>query len=240
MGGKALFGHVVHAFATDLYFDPLAVVAHQGDVKRLITVGFRVAYPVAQSVGVGLVYLGNSYIDVETVIQFFFQILGREDDADGQDVVDFFEGNMLGLHLVPDGVNGLDTCQNMVLHAHFVQLGTDRSREVLENLVAFGGCGFQLLLDDFIFLRMFIFEAEVFQFGLDLVEAQAVGQWGINVHGFTGNFVLLAGKHGAEGAHVVKSVGNLDEDDANVIAHCKQQLFEVFSLCGSLVAKDTT
>ena len=110
MGGKALFGHVVHAFATDLYFDPLAVVAHQGDVKRLITVGFRVAYPVAQSVGVGLVYLGNGYIDVETVIQFFFQILGREDDADSQDVVDFFEGNMLGLHLVPDGVDGLDTC----------------------------------------------------------------------------------------------------------------------------------
>ena len=128
----------------------------------------------------------------------------------------------------------------MVLHAHFIQLGADRSREVLKNLVAFGSCGFQLLLDDFIFLRMFIFEAEVFQFGLDLVEAQAVGQWGINVHGFTGNFVLLAGKHGAEGAHVVKSVGYFDEDDANVIAHCKQQLFEVFSLCGSLVAKDTT
>ena len=128
----------------------------------------------------------------------------------------------------------------MVLHAHFVQLGADRSREVLKNLVAFGGCSFQLLLDDFIFLRMLIFEAEVFQYRLDQVEAQPDGHSGGNLHGFTGNLVLLAGKHGAEGAHVVKSVGNLDEDDADVIAHGEQQFFEVLGLCRSLVAKDTT
>ena len=86
---------------------------------------------------------------------------------------------------------------------------------------------------------MFVLEAEVLEFGLDLVQAQAVGQRGVNVHRFAGYLVLLAGEHGAKGAHVVEAVGNLDKDDADVVAHGEQQLLEVFGLCGSLVAEDT-
>ena len=38
----------------------------------------------------------------------------------------------------------------------------------------------------------------------------------------------------------MKAVANLDEDNADVIAHGKQQFFEVFCLCRSLVAEDST
>ena len=43
-----------------------------------------------------------------------------------------------------------------------------------------------------------------------------------------------------EGAHIVQTVANLDEDNADVIAHGKQQFFEVFCLCRGFVAEDST
>ena len=53
---ESLFGYVVHAFAAYLYFNPLPSVAHQCHVQCLVTVGFRVTHPVAQTVGVRFVY----------------------------------------------------------------------------------------------------------------------------------------------------------------------------------------
>ena len=41
------FGNVVHTFTANLDFDPLPVIAHEGDVQGLIAVGFRMAHPVS-------------------------------------------------------------------------------------------------------------------------------------------------------------------------------------------------
>ena len=38
----------------------------------------------------------------------------------------------------------------------------------------------------------------------------------------------------------MKPVGYFDEDDAYVVAHGQQELFEGFRLCGSLVAEDSS
>ena len=43
-----------------------------------------------------------------------------------------------------------------------------------------------------------------------------------------------------QGAHVVQSVADFDENHSDVIAHGEQQLLEVFCLCRSLVSKDAT
>ena len=87
---------------------------------------------------------------------------------------------------------------------------------------------------------MFITEAEVFQFCLDFIQPQTVGKRRIDVKRFTRNLILLAGRLGLKGAHVVQTVAYLDEDNTNIIAHRKQQFLEVLSLCRSLFAKDTT
>ena len=102
---KALFGNVVHPFATDLDFDPLPVVTHKSHVQCLVAVCFGMAYPIAQAIRVRLIYFGDRYIDVKTIIEFFFHIAGLENNPDRQQVIDLFERNMLGLHLVPDGID---------------------------------------------------------------------------------------------------------------------------------------
>ena len=105
MGCETLFGNVIHPFTTNLDFNPLSVVTHQSDVQCLITISFRMANPIAQTVRVGFVYLGDRNVDIETVIELFFLIAWFEDDSNSQQVKYFFERNMFGLHLVPDGID---------------------------------------------------------------------------------------------------------------------------------------
>ena len=57
--------------------------------RAWIAVGFRVAHPVAQAVGMRFVYFGYGYVYVEAVIQLFFHVTGLEDDTYGKQVVDF-------------------------------------------------------------------------------------------------------------------------------------------------------
>ena len=61
VGGKALFGNVIHAFTADLYFNPLPVVTHKGDVQGLVAVGFGMAHQSRRRSGWGLYIL-----DMET------------------------------------------------------------------------------------------------------------------------------------------------------------------------------
>ena len=102
--------------------------------------------------------------------------VGREDDAHGQDVVDLVEGDVLLLHLVPDRERRLDARLDFVFEPHLVEGRADGRREVAEEFVALCLRLLQLLRDVLIDLRVLIAKTEVLQFGLHLVESQAVGR----------------------------------------------------------------
>ena len=87
---------------------------------------------------------------------------------------------------------------------------------------------------------MFKLETEVFQLRLDLVETQAVSQGGVDIKRLASNLILFVGRLRVECPHIVQTVGNLDEDDADVVAHRQQQLLEVLGLGRGLLAKDAT
>ena len=169
MGGEALLRNVVHTLAANLNFNPLSVIPHKGDVQGLITIGFRVAHPVAQAVGMRFVYFGYGHVYVEAVVQLLFHIAGFEDDAYGQQVIDFLKRHVLGLHLVPDRVNGFYAGENAVFQSHLIQLGAYRSGEFFEYLVALYGCCRQIFFNFAVLFRMFVPETQVFQLRLYLV-----------------------------------------------------------------------
>ena len=65
------------------------------------------------------------------------------------------------------------------------------------------------------------------------------GERGINIECFACNLELLVGQHGAECTHVMKTVGDLDEDNPDIVGHGEQQLLEVLCLRRGTVAEDT-
>ena len=83
------------------------------------------------------------------------------------------------------------------MQAHFLQLLINGDSKMVEQLVAVFFRCLQLLLDKFVFMGMFIFEAQVFQFRLDREKTQTMCQRGIKIESFTGNLELLGWKHGA-------------------------------------------
>ena len=240
MGGKTLLGHFVHTLGTNLHLNPPALVRHERHVKRLIAVGLWMVEPLAHTVGMTLVNLGECHIDVEAFVDFNFLAAGGEDDTYGKDIVDLVEGDVLRLHLVPNGIRCLDTLDDAILQVHLVERGLDGSNEVVEQLVALASGLRELHLYLGIFLGMLEAERKVLEFRFYLVESQAIGQRCIDVERFAGNLVLLVGGLRSQRAHIVQTVADLYEDDADVLAHGEQQLLEVLGLRRCLLTEDAT
>ena len=137
MCGEAHFRHVVHAVGADLHLHPLSLVGHEGIVERLVAVGLRVGEPVAEARGVGLVDFGECGIDAEALVLLLGAVGRGEDDADGEDVVDLLEGDVLVLHLQPDGIRTLHAGLDVVVHAQRIELFADGGGEVGNDVVAF-------------------------------------------------------------------------------------------------------
>ena len=62
---------------------------------------------------------------------------------------------------------------------------------------------------------------------------------GIKVKRLTGYLELLRGQHGTQSTHVVETVGYLDQDHPDIVAHRQQQLTEILCLRRRLFAEDT-
>ena len=209
-------------------------------MECLIAVGLGDGYPVAQTVGVGTIEVGEGGVDAIAHLLLVDPLRGVEDDAHGVEVVDLLEGDLLGLHLAPDGVDAFDACLGFVFETHGVEALAYGGGEVVVDHGAplFGALqegGYAL-----VFGWVLVLEREVFELGLDGEESEAMGEGGVDVEGLAGDLELLVGSHGAEGAHVVEAVGHLDEHDADVAAHGEEELAEVFGLGRGFVAEDAS
>ena len=114
VGSKSLLGNLVHTVGTYLNFNPLTLLRHKRYVQSLVSVGFRVVYPVAQTVGVALVKFADCHIDLETFVSLVLPAFRFKHNADGENIVYLFEWNMLCLHLVPNGIRTLHAGFNFV------------------------------------------------------------------------------------------------------------------------------
>ena len=73
-------------------------------------------------------------------------------------------------------------------------------------------------------------KSQVVQLPLEFPDAQAVGQRRIYVQRFLGDAPALGFGQGIQRAHVVEAVGELDEDDADVLGHGHQHFAEAFGI----------
>ena len=206
-------------------------------MKCLVAVCLRVVEPFAEAVGVTLVNLRQRDVDVETLVYLLVEICRCEDDANGKDVVNLVEGNVLCLHLVPDRVGTLHSLYELVFQSHVVKSLADGGGEFLEQFVALSGGVLELFLYLGVFLGMFKAETEIFQFRLYLVQSQSVSQWGIDIQRLTRYLVLLVGGLRLQCAHVVQTVAYLYKNNADVLAHGEQQFLEVLCLSRCLLAE---
>ena len=73
-------------------------------------------------------------------------------------------------------------------------------------------------------------EREVLELPLDLPDAEPLGQRRVDLHRLAGDALLLVRRQAVQRAHVVEAVGELDEDDPDVLGHRQQHLADVLGL----------
>ena len=73
-------------------------------------------------------------------------------------------------------------------------------------------------------------QREVFELPLDLLHAEAVRDGGVDLHRLEGFDALLLLALIGHRAHIVQTVGHLDEDDADVLGHGQQHLAHILHL----------
>ena len=137
MRGEAVLRDVVHAAGADLDLDIGPVTVLDRDVEGFVAVGLGVRHPVAQALGVLLVFLGNEgeHLPAEFPLQFGIVLGAVDDEADGEHVEDALEGDVLLDHLGPNGVGGLGADLQLVSDVGVGQLLLQRFDELRHQLL---------------------------------------------------------------------------------------------------------
>ena len=71
------------------------------------------------------VYFTDGDVDAEALVDFLAAHFRVENDANCEDVIDFVEGDILVLHLIPNGIRAFHACFDFVVNPHLVQSFAD-------------------------------------------------------------------------------------------------------------------
>ena len=147
------------------------------------------------------------------------------DDAQRHQVVNLGELLALALHLLIDGPIVLGTTVDLkALKTNAIELIGERldglGQITLANLARLG----YHARDALVGIGLQVEEGQVLELPLDRAHAQAVGQRRVYVHGLACLKQTAVLTQGGKRAHVMQAVGELDDDDANVLGHGEEHL----------------
>ena len=153
------------------------------------------------------------------------------DDAQRDEVVNLIEIDLLGVELEPDAVEALDAAVDADdRHLRLAQLVANVGGQLLDHALGRLALGFDLAAQRLEGGRLEIAERQLFELVLNAAHAQAIGNRRVDVEGLLRNARALVVGHVLQRAHVVQAVGELHEDDADVIHHRQQHLAEILGL----------
>ena len=214
----------VHRVGPDLDLERLAVERDHGRVEALVAVR-----------------LGNRDVVVELARDRLPEAVDDaqrrvavpdlvHQQADRVDVVDLAEGRRLALHLLPDGEEVLRAAIQVALDPVPGELRLEDRDRPLDVALAARPARVEVRRQLAVALRVEVLEREVLQLPLDLPDAQPLGQGRVDLHGLARDPELLLRREAGQRAHVVEPIGQLDEDDPDVLGHREQHLADVLGL----------
>ena len=149
-----------------------------------------------------------------------------DEHANADEIEDVVELPALHDHLLVDAPVVLRTTRDVSRDAQLPEPLLDLLEHLGEVDVALGRAGGDHLLDLRVALRVQGRERQVLQLPLHVLDAEAVGQRRVHVERLLRGAPLLPLGHRRDRAHVVEPVGQLDEQDADVLGHRHEHLAE--------------
>ena len=230
----------MHALRCDMQLLPCSCAIEKPHVEALVAVVLGIVYVIADASGALLEMVREAAVDEETGV--FFRIRGAGPLGDGgvDDADEVLEVHVREIAVLlplgaPDAIGApvadLHACGDFFLRQYRFYL----VREGLDDT-----CGADAFLLKLTFQELELpgaaeAERKVLQLRLDVVQAQAAGKRGVEEVCLSGYLHLLVRAHAVQGAHVVETVAELDEEGADVVVDGFKDLAIVVYLLGMLV-----
>src|SRR5450631_892109 len=224
MCGNAGFGDAVHLLGADLHLDRHAARSEQRRVQGLVAVDPRYRDVVLEA---------SRHRFIEAVHQPQGSIAGVgvvDDDAKTVHIDHFVERDALALHLFVDAVKVLFAPLHCAGDPGLFERSLEGFGDLRDEFLLIAPRALQLAFEHLVPVGVQRPKSQIFQFQLDRVQSEALGDRRVDVQSLACNAPSLDRRHGAERAHVVHTVGELDHDDADVAHHRQQHLAEAFRL----------
>ena len=145
VGSESVLCNIVHALGSDLYLYPFVFRTQYGGMQTFITVALRHAEPVAHTLWVWLIHVGDEGKGLPA-LHILFLSWCIEDNTDGKEVVYPLEGALLLLHLLPDRVDTLGAAFHVIFQTGSIELLLDWLDEAGDIGIARSLGGVQLVL----------------------------------------------------------------------------------------------
>ncbi len=214
----------MHLVRPDLDLERLAVERDDRGVERLIEVVLGDGDVVVELAGDRA---PDAVDDAEGGVAVAHLV---DEQADRVHVVDLAELRALALHLLPDAVDVLGPALDVDRDAGRLEprgeLG-DRPLDVRLTTLAPGVEELGQLAEP---LGLEGLEGEVLELPLDLPDPEPLRQRRVDLHRLVGDALLLLRRQPVQRPHVVEPIGELDEDDPDVLGHREQHLADVLGL----------
>ena len=228
VGGDPVLGPPVHLVGAHLDLDGLAVEADHRGVQGLVEVELGRVDVVLEPA------LDRRPDGVDRAQGGPAVLLRLDDDPDAHQVVEVVELLAPDDHLLVDAPEVLRPPGHLGGHPRGGQPLPHGHQHPGQELVAQRGPAGHHLLDLGVALGVEGGEGQVLELPLDLLDAQPVGQRGVDVEGLLGGAALLPLGHDDERPHVVEAVGQLDDEHPPVVGHGHEHLAHGGGLLGLL------
>ncbi len=222
--GNTLTGHRIHVLRTDLDFNGHALGAEEHRMQGLIAVGLGDGDVILETARHRLVEVVHGTEDAVTVVDAF------GDHAEGEHIHDVGKRLALYLHLAIDAVEMLFTPADPTTETFLVQPVLHAFADMFDDVLALTTGMDHGTADTLGPHGVIGLEGQIFQFDLQITHAQTGRDGRVDVEGFTRDAALLVGTHRAQGTHVVQTIGELDQDDADILGHRQHHLLKIFRL----------
>ena len=223
--GDAFLGQAVHLFGADLDFEGQAAGADHGGVQRLVQVGPRDGDEVLDAAGNGMPLVVDH---AERGVAVLDRI---GDDAQGQQIVDLVDADLLALHLLVDRVGALDAAFDAGGNAFARQVHFDVVLDLLQRLLRAPGAWIRSRGPVRRRLRARGIGTRGPPVRRGSCPCRGGGRWGRRFRASPARCAPAArAAEQSERAHVVQPVRQLDDDDADVGDHGQQHLADALGL----------
>ncbi len=228
MGRHAVFRHAIHRLCADLHLDPEAARPDHSGVKRAIVVRLGRRDEILEPLRHHRPFAMD---DAQGAIAV---VLGFHDHAETIDVGQGRETDRLALQLAPNRIGGLLPPEHMGAHARLGQNPLDLAGHAFDGAAMLQLQRLQPPFDGRLRRRIQIGEGQFFQLGRNRVDADRPSQRGIDFQRLAADPFALLRLDVLEGAHVVQTVRQLDQQHPDVPADGQDEFPQVLRLAGVL------